>query len=355
MRKMGRLLLKTVLICTLLLGLTITVQAASFDCAKATTKIEKMICADPELSKLDEEMSKIYKTAQQDEKQAESIRQTQKQWMKVRNSCTDAACVKRAYEMRLSSLTVKQTAIDNGVVATQKVAPSTQGGSWTYRGGAGRNEPLCHELLRRLNRYDQDESLGNRCSFPVLASHPKFSAPPWEELDLRQHEELFVKLIKYSDEGPAGYFQLRPGLKQQNPDSYYQYRAKLLIEEGGRLRVWRTRLVNHYGSGPIIPAPPGDQAIVQMYIPMSKEIQATYCAGKPKPANVNGLDLLFIVTPDLSGPDPNIDPGTLGILGGSDLVIYEGKPLLVSGEDVWRDGELMLNRLCNFEFVERRK
>ena len=37
-----------------------TTMAASFDCAKAVTNIEKMICSDAELSKLDEELSKAY-------------------------------------------------------------------------------------------------------------------------------------------------------------------------------------------------------------------------------------------------------------------------------------------------------
>ncbi len=31
-------------------------QAASFDCGKAGTKVEKLICADAELSKLDEKL-----------------------------------------------------------------------------------------------------------------------------------------------------------------------------------------------------------------------------------------------------------------------------------------------------------
>lgn len=86
------------------LALVATSQAASFDCAKAATKIEKLICADAEISKLDDELNSAYKTALQDEKQAASIRQAQKQWMKERNGCSDAACAKMAYEVRLSSL-----------------------------------------------------------------------------------------------------------------------------------------------------------------------------------------------------------------------------------------------------------
>ena len=37
--------------------------APSFDCAKATTEVEKLICSDDELAKLDVEMNKWYKKA----------------------------------------------------------------------------------------------------------------------------------------------------------------------------------------------------------------------------------------------------------------------------------------------------
>lgn len=84
--------------------LSLTSYAASFDCAKAATKIEKLICADTELSKLDEELNAAYKTALQDVNQASSIRQVQKEWMRGRNSCSDATCVKRAYDERLATL-----------------------------------------------------------------------------------------------------------------------------------------------------------------------------------------------------------------------------------------------------------
>jgi uncharacterized protein len=81
-----------------------SVQAASFDCAKAQTKVEELICADAELSQLDEELARAYTTALLDKKQADAIREAQKLWLKSRNECPDANCIKRAYEMRLPLL-----------------------------------------------------------------------------------------------------------------------------------------------------------------------------------------------------------------------------------------------------------
>jgi uncharacterized protein len=48
----------------ILFGLLSTqTNAASFDCHKATTWLEKTVCSNPELSKLDEELAKAYHDA----------------------------------------------------------------------------------------------------------------------------------------------------------------------------------------------------------------------------------------------------------------------------------------------------
>lgn len=89
------------------------VQAASFDCAKAQSKVEKMICADAELSKLDEDLAQAYATALKIDGKAALTRRQQAQWLKARNNCTDALCVKDEY------LTRRQLLVD----ATQADIP----------------------------------------------------------------------------------------------------------------------------------------------------------------------------------------------------------------------------------------
>ncbi|NMM25735.1 MAG: DUF1311 domain-containing protein [Glaciimonas sp.] len=78
-----------------------SVQAAGFDCATAQTKVEKLICADAELSKLDEYLASAYSAALKVDGNAAYVRQEQKQWVKERNACVDASCVKNAYQNRL--------------------------------------------------------------------------------------------------------------------------------------------------------------------------------------------------------------------------------------------------------------
>lgn len=83
-------------------ALLVTAQAASFDCARASTKIEKMICGDAELSRLDEDLGATYKSAMQSDKEVETIRQAQKRWMKSRNSCSDVTCLRDSYKTRMA-------------------------------------------------------------------------------------------------------------------------------------------------------------------------------------------------------------------------------------------------------------
>ena len=48
------------ILCTQLLLMPSLLLSASFDCSKAQTTTEKVICSDRELSLLDEELSRIY-------------------------------------------------------------------------------------------------------------------------------------------------------------------------------------------------------------------------------------------------------------------------------------------------------
>lgn len=80
-------------------------HAASFECTAARTEVEKMICADDVLSKLDDELSKGY----QQSLQRHDIRQktvlSQRQWLKnMRNPCQDVDCIKKAYETRIKEI-----------------------------------------------------------------------------------------------------------------------------------------------------------------------------------------------------------------------------------------------------------
>jgi uncharacterized protein len=91
-----------VLGCLLLIS---PVQSASFDCGKARTRIENLICADAELSKLDEDLNVAYRQSiTRNDVRREAIK-TQREWLKnERNVCESTACVKAAYQRRIQEL-----------------------------------------------------------------------------------------------------------------------------------------------------------------------------------------------------------------------------------------------------------
>jgi uncharacterized protein len=82
-------------------------KAASFDCARAKSKIEKAICADKQLSDLDEYLGHYYGGAAETLKDGAScLKADQRDWVKtVRDACgTRAACLENAYLKRLATL-----------------------------------------------------------------------------------------------------------------------------------------------------------------------------------------------------------------------------------------------------------
>lgn len=82
-------------------------HAASFDCAKAATTIEKQICADHQLSALDQQLAQSYKDSRTNSANADLLKSEQRAWLvTVRNRCENAECLRQAYSDRISALAV---------------------------------------------------------------------------------------------------------------------------------------------------------------------------------------------------------------------------------------------------------
>lgn len=186
------------------------VQAASFDCTKATTKVEKMICVDPELSNLDDELAKAYRNALKDESQAEAAKSAQKLWLKERNRCEDAACAKKAYATRLQNLggliAGNSSHVEAATVSPQAPLPvkkplyghcvDVQDPGNCGRFQSGKGYTVCEKYLEHLNSLAKMP----KCEVPVP---PSFQRPDWEEVDVMQHLEWAyqaetIRFSKYS-------------------------------------------------------------------------------------------------------------------------------------------------------------
>lgn len=84
------------------------VQAASFDCVHARSRTEQIVCANADLSKLDETLAEAYLAAQNDTSPTErrELVTAQRGWLKnVRDACDSAACLESAYKSRITHLT----------------------------------------------------------------------------------------------------------------------------------------------------------------------------------------------------------------------------------------------------------
>ena len=91
-----------------LMGFASGVQAApSFDCSKASTRVENLICDHDRLAQLDSEMAAAYRTALRDSPWASAnkrIRREQKAWLSQRNRCETKCCLRQLYRDRISAL-----------------------------------------------------------------------------------------------------------------------------------------------------------------------------------------------------------------------------------------------------------
>ncbi len=148
------------------------VQAASFDCAKAGTAQEKLICATPELSKLDEAVAAAYSQAlaKLAEPVKTAMRDSQRDWVKYRNAAcpvpakpspdlvvTPAECLSSLYQNRQKALAEAQTS-------------------------AG---PYSFVTIERF-RADKTQSEDTRAQFPVYSTStatPRMIAPAGPEAD----------------------------------------------------------------------------------------------------------------------------------------------------------------------------
>ncbi|HXH72950.1 MAG TPA: ankyrin repeat domain-containing protein, partial [Mariprofundaceae bacterium] len=78
---------------------------ASFDCRKATTSVEKLVCSSNEVTILDVQLYETYQRAQRLAANSNTIRNQQRRWLKeTRNKCETVECLRQAYQKRISEL-----------------------------------------------------------------------------------------------------------------------------------------------------------------------------------------------------------------------------------------------------------
>ena len=99
--------MKPTILFALFISLSPSIYAASFDCTKASTSVEKMICKNPLLNKLDDALGSNYTDQVSNAMSARertSFQHKQKVWIQERNACTNEACLIKLYSSRVDEL-----------------------------------------------------------------------------------------------------------------------------------------------------------------------------------------------------------------------------------------------------------
>lgn len=113
-------------------------HAASFDCKRASTAVEKLICNDPDLSRLDTELDARYRERRS--AGTDGLVEEQRSWLAKRNACNNTACIKIHYLNRLSE--VKERGKSLADIAARLELPKYE-----------KDRDTCPRLLDHLKRW----------------------------------------------------------------------------------------------------------------------------------------------------------------------------------------------------------
>ena len=147
--------------------LTLATPAFAFDCGKASTAVEKAICADPQLKRLDAELSDAYaavKAASTPQEQ-KMLARSQKRWIGEREFCSGDdkgvdACIAQKTRERLSLLL---GAPESGPGAEAKMVPV-----FLVQDGTTRQWDIDMSLIRFADPQTAGEKLFNRLVDGIL-------------------------------------------------------------------------------------------------------------------------------------------------------------------------------------------
>jgi uncharacterized protein YecT (DUF1311 family) len=140
-------------------------QAASFSCARpnALSSIERMICENRELSALDDRLAALFRAT--GAASNPELQQAQREWLIERDRCTGAACVRTAYENRISTLMAEAGSGQSGSLSPRTAALPGPSGTPTQTPSVppGSADPLRNAA-----------SAARRWDLPMLRGLPTF-------------------------------------------------------------------------------------------------------------------------------------------------------------------------------------
>lgn len=220
-------------------------QAASFDCGKAQAKVEHLICDNPEISKLDDELAAAYKMALQDQAQPEAVKQAQKQWLKAeRNACMNAGCLKAAYQARIQELTGAVSIRPDSNKQNAEGNISINGQKYHFRMTKGAGVPVCDAYLERLNTTEYEKPpYCDRPESEAIQGFAKLNRVPLSPGDVRDLYPIVGDFIASANQKNLDWtdMKLQQQLTETGRDKLSDASAKSLQMDldAGWAKMWR--------------------------------------------------------------------------------------------------------------------
>jgi len=216
------------------LFLVTTAHAASFDCGKATSEVEKLICGDDELSKLDDSLNKAYLQALKRPDMEKQTIKSQRLWvMQVRNACKDAECLKIAYQIRLNEL---------GLLSPHRTKiltpPDPRISSSKAPAKASKSEiakpPV--EVNQTKTEQQNESTIGPDEELPRSLT----MTCDYSDYGKSQRESVSITHTMYDQGGPAGIKQFERGKNREEHETFTVNSgecAECIYPSGNRVRV----------------------------------------------------------------------------------------------------------------------
>jgi uncharacterized protein len=197
---------RTTSIVLLWLIFSYAVQAASFDCAKAQTSVEKLICTDAALSKLDEDLATSYTSTLKANGKAMTIRETQRRWLKIHNTCRDAVCLNTSYIQRIAFLKshAAQSKSSAGMLNSKGTSKLAVLAPFTFTQNETLPEqaatPVCKDFKNYLNHPRSNELF--KPDGTLARESDLFKSVIWESLDKEKYREGFTANLEATHPKP---------------------------------------------------------------------------------------------------------------------------------------------------------
>ena len=143
----------------------LTANAASYECAKASTNIERKICSNTQLSQLDDILAKIYKTLMSSlvgESPKKELKNDQRNWIRERNLCSNVSCIQDAYNSRIEELCRNLPLLQNNQEC-KSILDSQGSGLYINSGSQNEARPKTQAKLNSIELQEYTDT-------PTLAS-----------------------------------------------------------------------------------------------------------------------------------------------------------------------------------------